>query len=310
MFLQVSPLDDRTTTADGRAAQHATQAYNLSLAGEQSRWRPLYQRDEPDPGEVLLDGLPDHLLGSLEDWVHIAITSLAQRFGDGEDEVLHYIERSMKVGGLSSRTVLWQACKNDRGFGLQVTDVLVALLIKAGGPLATQTGTLDLMLSHGGSMWKVGEWEGHPGLIRRVDETVAARAALVMSGEGAATAHLRVAWVCFYRPDRDAAQTLGDVVKALEAAARPVVSPNDGQATLGKMISALRDKPGKWVVAVGDVNQVCQRLRDIWALQPRHGTDDPNAIREVPLEVVEAALHDAVTLVHWFQNGLIRRGDD
>jgi len=103
---------------------------------------------------------------------------------------------------------------------------------------------LDLMLARDGSARTVGEDEaGRPCLQRRVDETSEAIAKDSVSKHGNAASHLRAAWHKVYGRKPDASGACREAVRAVEAAAKPVVTPNDPIATLGKMIKAMRDKP-------------------------------------------------------------------
>lgn len=89
----------------------------------------------------------------------------------------------------------------------------------------------------------------------------------------------------------------------VEAALKPIVSPNDANATLGKMITALRDKPAKWrfVLRPGDqeaaILDVVALARQVWkGDRARHGDSE-----EPPPTLAEAraAFFAAATLVHW-----------
>lgn len=168
---------------------------------------------------------------------------------------------------------------------------------------------LKQTLGEGRSAWRVGFLaDGETvGLVRRVDETVTARAVSVESATSLAAGHLRKAWAHLYQHQPDVGQALDEAILALESAGRSIITPTDGAATLGKMIAAIEAKPGKWECEVGDVSAVAARLRAMWSRQPRHGVDDPNDVRAVTPELAEAAVHDALTLVHWFQTGLFRR---
>ena len=96
-------------------------------------------------------------------------------------------------------------------------------------------------------------------------------------------------------------------IKAVEAAARPVVIPKDKLATLGKMIAAIRDKPQKWETVIGEVDTVRIMMDTIWKDQvDRHGTDDPKRPLTVKQPEAEVAVQFAVTLVQLFRTGAIR----
>ena len=140
-----------------------------------------------------------------------------------------------------------------------------------------------------------------------MDATVLAAADREKAQRSKAAEYLRTAWHYLYGRNPIPSSAYRDAVRAVEAAARPVVTPNDELATLGKMIHALRDKPDKWETVIGDVDTVRMMMRTIWKSQSdRHGTDDPAKPRNVSQPEAEAAVQIAVTLVHLFRTGAIR----
>ena len=167
---------------------------------------------------------------------------------------------------------------------------------------------LQEILDRSGSAWKVGldpEWREC--LERRVDATVLAAADREKGQPSKAAEYLRTAWHHLYGRNPNPSAAYRDAVRAVEAAARPVVTPKDDLATLGKMITALNDKPEKWETVIGDVGTVRKMMRTIWKSQSdRHGTDDPAKPRNVSKPEAESAVQMAVTLVHLFRTGAIR----
>src|SRR5439155_4689791 len=79
-----------------------------------------------------------------------------------------------------------------------------------------------------------------------VAETVKASVQETASSSGRAGAHLATAWREAYGRDPDPTAAYREAVRGVEAAAKPVVLPNNDAATLGTMIAAMRDAPGKW----------------------------------------------------------------
>lgn len=162
------------------------------------------------------------------------------------------------------------------------------------------------MLAEARSIYDVDEIAGDTwGLVLRVDSTVQAQAEGVLEAPGTPADYLRKAWHACYdlHPDNEAA--FDKAIEAIEAAARPVITPDNTRATLGTMIRDLRTKPSKWVTTLGTVEQLNERLHALWSIQPRHGTPDPNEVREVSRDQAVACVHEAVTLVHAFTNGYI-----
>lgn len=173
---------------------------------------------------------------------------------------------------------------------------------------------LDQMLTEGHSAWCVGLNEANEmELQRRVDATVRdAVQSAAPSGSRAAT-HLAKAWSDVYGMDPDPASSFRESVRAVEAAAKPVVEPGNAAATLGTMIPVMRAKPSKWTSTLsptaGDpVLSIATMMELIWKSQlDRHGTDDTTKPPYATREEAEAALHIAASLVHLFSSGALTR---
>ena len=98
-----------------------------------------------------------------------------------------------------------------------------------------------------------------------------------------------------------------EAVKSIEIAAKPVVTPNDPNATLGKMCAAIRGKPDKWETDSefdGSVETVLAMMDMVWKGHLRHG--DESAPLQVSQEAAEMTVQTAVLLVSWFRSGRIR----
>jgi hypothetical protein len=121
--------------------------------------------------------------------------------------------------------------------------------------------------------------------------------------------HLEGAMLKLTQPgDKDPVGSYSESIKAVEAAARPIVAPNDALATLGTMISAMRDKEVKWEVtlAAEKVDDVIRRAEILWKTpHERHGSDLPQP--PVTIDQAQAGFNLALSLVDYFARGLIRR---
>ena len=168
---------------------------------------------------------------------------------------------------------------------------------------------LQEILDRSGSAWTVGrDDDGRYCLEKRVDKTAEKAAHQEMHIQGNASSYLRSAWHQVYGRNPNPSEAFRNAVRAIEAAARPVVIPNDSRATLGKMICALRNKPEKWQTAIGDVDTLRKMMQTIWKSQfDRHGTDDTSKPINVSQSEAEAAVQMRVTLVQLFRTGAIRR---
>ncbi|MGH8984178.1 MAG: hypothetical protein ACRDY6_09945 [Acidimicrobiia bacterium] len=174
---------------------------------------------------------------------------------------------------------------------------------------------LERILAEGGSAWRLAVYSSPPrgGLERRVDEAVTTAARETMSASGRAGQYLAQAWNEAYGRDPSPGEAYRHAVRAVEVAAIPVVIPNDGSATLGKVITAMRDAPQKWSATLSPsdgsdpvevVRGMCELLwRSQW---DRHGVPDASVPFDVSSEEAEAAVHLATTLVQWFTGGTVK----
>ena len=271
-------------------------------------YRPLSRRDDPTYDEPV-EGLPDHLIGPAIDWVAGIV------FSAGEyplTEVLRTIQLRLlrdrrpldwTTGKLAYRS-LAAAMVDDRDLALDVLDLLLHLQASDG-----RRGRLQTVLTHGGSVWTVEDVSRQTRLVRRAPAEVGAAVAQIESDSDRAHRHLSAAWGALMGRTPNPTDAYNEAVKAVEAAAQPVVSPTDAKATLGKMISALRDKPEKWnfALAGSTAEQVADMCGVLWKGQHRHGTSEPGAPLVQTQEEADAAFHLALTLVRLFTSGAITR---
>lgn len=150
-------------------------------------------------------------------------------------------------------------------------------------------------------------------LVRRVDETVYGAYLRAATPEDRASELLREAWAATYaRKGRDPAVAWSKAVAAVEAILAPIISPNDTKATLGKLRAALRDAPDRFECDIphpeGDsgTGQLLAALGAIQFHPGRHGGDG----RKCDPSHSVATVLQAVTIIGWVQEGLVRRLGD
>jgi len=187
--------------------------------------------------------------------------------------------------------------------GLDLVDFLLHVMREYRLPqLQSLAAGIEEILADGGSASRVAA--DRAGLERRVPEEVAFRAREEMSADTKAAAHVRAAWTDVYGRHPNPSQGYREAVKAVEAAAIPVICPNDPTATLGKIIGQLRVQRDLWATSLSPqgrdgIDLAIGMLEVLWKSQlDRHGTPDANVPISVSLEEAEAALHLALTLVH------------
>ena len=133
--------------------------------------------------------------------------------------------------------------------------------------------------------------------------------AKVTSDRSRASDHLRRAWSHAFarRPDPSAACI--EAAKAVEAAARATIEPNNPRATLGTMLKVVEAKPEKWTTVfessdAGSLETVISMMQMMWKGHLRHG--NPEEPIDVSTEQCEMIVHTAALLVHWFGSGRIK----
>jgi hypothetical protein len=193
----------------------------------------------------------------------------------------------------------------DREFALDVLDFFVQ---KVATP--SYADRLEAILTLGGSEWEVARLtEDKRHLAKRVVGPVRDVIDAIPKGSERARVHLDTAWGKLVGRHPDPSAAYREAIRAVESAAKPVVTPQDPTATLGKIIQALRDKPQKWRVALdkSSPDQIADMADLVWKGQlDRHGTDDPSAPLNVSQQEADAAVHIAIALVRLFTGEGIR----
>lgn len=266
-----------------------------------SDWRPLSRRNAIDKPEGLYEGVPPHLLAHLTDWVADVISGSYSGH-------LRWISLQLRIplnvrdyGGAYGEFL--GRVKNDPTLLLDSLDAI--LWFNAKVEFREQPArSLEIILRLGGSAWRVSS-DGSA-LERRIDESVSQRAKELMQESSSAAEHLRSAWSACYGRNPDPSKSYSEAIKAVEAAAIPVVSPKDTTATLGKVIGTMKKNPEQFQTAIDNgVESVVGLMGLLWHQQSdRHaGVGETPKISQGEAEM---ALHAAFTLVYWFTSGMIR----
>lgn len=165
----------------------------------------------------------------------------------------------------------------------------------------------DQWLLTGGSQWKVGERHGHPGLEPRVPPEVQHLAEAAMTGVGESAALLADAWAAAFGVEPDPEIAYVKTVKAVEAAAVPLIQPDFARATLGTVIKRLAERR-EWTLGFRheddkhDSGEVVEAMmRAIWV--GRGGQGDYAATSQSD---AETAVLLAVLLIYLLQTGRVK----
>ncbi|MFJ2568294.1 hypothetical protein ACIO02_36160 [Streptomyces sp. NPDC087568] len=292
-------------------------------------WRPFSARRggvQLEEFTRLSDGVPEWLRESLWSWLAPKMHSIYRTEGNRkpysspDPMKIHRAERILRISsgwngtgfdhanrisGLASfRAALY---KNPDAF-LGAVDLALSEL----EPGSTECRSLESVLEEAASAWRVGLVAGKPGLVERIDATVQLAAESTATLDARAGRLLADAWKHAFSMQRDPSAAYRYAVRAVEAAAAPVISPKDTLPTLGKMISAFRDKPEKWnfafkVDSAADPKTVVVGMMQIlWTNEyTRHVDPDVQAPLHVSQEEAESAVVLALSLVNWFASGAI-----
>jgi len=179
---------------------------------------------------------------------------------------------------------------------------------------------LDEALRRAGADWELVKVPDRTSfqLRRRVSAATSEAVRRATTTVGSASEHLNQAWQHAYGRDPDPSRAYAEAVMAVEAASIPVVTPNDPQATLGRVVGTLRSNPGRWRLSLSrparltggtmdSVEVLIANLDLLWHNQiDRHAQADPQPPVPVTQEQAETAVHLALLLVQVFRSGAIR----
>ena len=269
---------------------------------------PLSARENPEIAQrfgVLRRDVAEWLLIPLHMWMEANIPQYHDQRIGGSSVV--YIEKEWIVDFSTSLRMQ---------FPLRVTeiphdrylDVIDRILYR--GVHEAQRTELDHILSQGGSLWRATE----RGLERRVEAELQSAADSVFDKKERYAQYLREAWQKAWGLNPDASGAYWDSARAVEAAYKPIVSPDNKTTTLGTIIRDVSNKPTKFRVRLqimiqpGDgsdnVKRIVAMLELLWKSEfDRHSSDDETVPLNVSIEEAQDAVALATILVHLAQQG-------
>lgn len=273
------------------------------------------------PERELCEGVPDWLLIPLLDWLEKELGAWSARQLSirlrisilDSDAPEHAVRVALEERARESERGRWDVLdaidyllQSDLDGELGIpADWIGTRPISGSEPIAV----LIRLLSTGGSAYRPRKGR----LERRVDPaTVAAFEHVAATANDEASLHLRQAWQATYGRDPEPSRAYGEAVRAVEAASCPLVLPKDPRPTLGKVIARLRDQPDDWqLVLPGEheaegIAALRVMLQLLWTAQRSRHAGGPDT-REQLLTEAEAAVPLAVTCVHWFASGFVKR---
>lgn len=297
-------------------------------AEEDDGWRSLSEREVSTHEDALFEGVPDHLTPALIRWITGYLDNradLTQRVAlrlrvplDTPDpqQLVEAVRASdsarlLDVADMAihlDRRLRWEvdvAGPEDNRQEASFADWIPEYRWSTGS-LAEAVEQLDQLLEDAGSAFTV-DW-GQRCLKRRVDATVTAAAEHTMAA--APSRHLQEAWTAIYGQHPDPAKAYDEAIRAVEAAAIPVLLPKGAKETLGTVLAHLKGAGGKWALAIegakaGDVAPLTAMVELLWKGHVARHAGGPN-YRPQRQDEAEMAVHLATTLVQWFISKEIR----
>jgi hypothetical protein len=269
------------------------------------------------PEEALLEGIPEWMRPSIERFIAQRITGHdVAVLGNPQNANMHTvnaIERYLQVqleqsSLVSTYRYVMQYISDDE----QCLDVVEAILA-TDGQVKYLLSFLNNILTSSGSKWMaVLQGTGQATLEERVSESAQNSLAMAMKESDATTQQfLKTAWSNAFGRAPNPSNAYSSSVKAIEAVAWPVITPNDNKATLGTMLGELRSNISKWETATNDksadqgITAVKDVMQLIWDGQTdRHGTAQPTAPSQ---DAAEQAVLYAVVICNFFNRKLIAK---
>ena len=275
-------------------------------------WSLRKNRKDTEAFYVLQDGVPEGLVNSLMGVVEAYFCDGHHVIPDRRESLERVVDRSLPF----ERSDLLNVFYNDADLLLDAVDHVLGNLPRpvAWEPVNAPHQTAQMIKGFFGdarSVYDVLRVDGDEyELCYRQPTEVTALVEQVTSDRSRAADHLRRAWSSGFSRGADLNAACIEAVKAIEAAAKPAVSPNNAKATLGTMIAAMRDKPSKWLTDLDTAGSdaletVIGMIEMVWKGHARHG--NPDEPIDVSKERCEMILHTAALLVHWFGSGRVSR---
>jgi hypothetical protein len=282
-----------------------------------SAFRPLFSRGKRDPVvDVLQSGIPAYLQEPVRDWLRDVLWSEGSAYrGPGPREgLLRSMQMILRLdpplnwrgGAETALGSVLSGTEGDEEFGLTVVDFLLRFQASK-----EQVDRMSAYLRMAGSEWEISPIHGAEGyqLTQRSLGPVKESIEELQTDSQRAHHHLMTAWSNLVGRKPNPSTAYREAVRAVEAVAKPVVSPKNKKATLGTIIRDLRSKPEKWEVALdkATASDVADMADLLWTSQlDRHGTDDEQTPLTVSPDEADAAVHIAIGLTRMFSGKLIR----
>jgi hypothetical protein len=282
-----------------------------------SVWRS-WDEDDDEYAErtVVRDLIPEPLESYLDSWLRSRLRRdsywVAAKTVYAIQSSLHVVfESDPEYDDIPVDDLMKQIESRGEKFKLRVLDLLLAAERVNNVQIPPHIRELSWHLGSTASALTIDDSGSVYRLARRLPDGVEEIAQQsVLASNQSAGAHLSRAWTEAQGLEPDTSKVMTEAIRAVEAAAAPVVIPRDTRPTLGKIVASLRgrddwrlvlqrrddDVPDHHVMVIAMLETLAFAQRD------RHAGEPPS--------VVEAQGHVqlASTLVAWFSTGVISVG--
>lgn len=210
----------------------------------QDPWVPLSVRTGARQPFPPVEGVPSLLWNYLLNWIKVAIGDDSQT-GIDLDLTLRLNAQRFTNDYSTAADVIAAALEKPLRNEDALLDVIDWLLHHGKGPAET----LERLLATAGHVLRVSP-DGDS-LAQRLDPSAWTLYQHATRPQDAASEYMHEAWTLTFGQHPKPGQGWGgEAVKAVECLLKPLVSPRDSKATLGKMTAALRDGHDKWTCAL------------------------------------------------------------
>ncbi len=310
---------------------------------------PIFRRDPNRPHPILAHGavsvaprpkpagptpeeeLPNWVMSSVQGFLEPFFAGngplaygMGYGYGEGQGrDFLREIERTCQIpvprqnGPVGAANGVWQQMWRDRALAIRVIDYALGEMMLGYDAQGIEPAVRELnrALQQAGANYVVVQPDPGWGRYRLERRTIPAAATAVRAQtaqSGDASEHLDKAWIAAFGREPNQSTAYSEAVKAVEAAAIPVVLPNDPRATLGKVLAELRANPQKYTVVfsrgasptksttLSPLEVVITLADSLWSNQ----TDRHAPVEPITQAQVELAVNMAVTLVHTFRSAV------
>lgn len=262
---------------------------------------------------LLHEGVPGHMRPSLLEWVSDGIRAF---------NLDAYLQRRLQIDlGKRRATTVYAVALNDATVLLDVVDAILQRLpgfhengdYQIRGLVETMVVNLDQILTESSSAYSIdasGElWH----LTTRVDDTAKQAFTDAVTQSQHAAGLLKSAWSATFKRDPDPSAAYRDAVFAIESVACEAFIPNDKRPSLGKAINTLTNTVADWTVATLDDKEqassatLLAMMKTVWQNHQRHVGEGGKPPEPASQHEAEAVLFLAITIVQWFERGLVKR---